>query len=472
MLNMRVMATTTTLFTWTHTDGRHGEGDELPDEEDSATIVELVFNRNKERFQTDGVRPHESHSRHEAAMYGGLPANLSILRADNCKLRTFPVLPKSIVEIYMSHNNLMVLPDLSMFQNLIVLELEDNSIPEVVNPLPPNLARLNVSVNAIRQVNMTLFEGRGDLNVDFQSNPYIPQQYRFAAGTPRAPAQAAMFIAGVHGDGPVRPNANTVYNSSQSVHATGVQTSIAKNIAWLVNYRTDVPVNIQAACKSMDCEYSKHHMPIMHRLLFATGIAHAITNIRGSSPGAIVASFSRSPYVMHGVTLEKLADRVWLRIMDTADKERRKELQKRFFEEVQDGHGHCQNGMMSRLANVFVGFDENVTMQLRGLEVIGARISASMTAVRKRLNLKDDEDTAEYNREMYKEVLEHLQGLRDIPAERWQEWLEMFSTEVMDAYLAGIDKGVINDGNAEDHAKSAGVHGFPWEMRYLITTNK
>lgn len=468
------------LFSWTYRDGSQGTGDDLPDDEElTANIMELVFHRSVDRCATEGIRPHMSHPKHEIVIQGGLPQNLLVLRADKCKLRNFPVLPKTILEIYMIGNNLLEIPDLSMFKNLIVLELEDNSISAVTNPLPPTLARLNLSVNAIRTFNQQLlksFENRPNIVTD--SNPHNP----FPSAGPRVPllgfgglAPPVGALLQQAGLGPRVPRAEivarqpeTVYENTQSVHVTGVQTSVRKNVDWIASYLPDVPVDANNTFLEIDVAFSaaKAKKVSWFKRLFSSAVK--------TPPGSVLRKYCENPYVMHGVTLEKLADRLWLRIMDVGNEERRAELQQRLFEEVEDGNGKCTNGMMSRLSNVFVGFDDMCQMNLSANEILGARIPATMGRLRKEMNIKEGHENGAFFLAMYKETVKDLMEV-GADQDQWRPWLEPMATPVLDdLWDAKAEwRGMTFRDRPSDDAvtatitEQAGLNGYGWEVAYI-----
>jgi hypothetical protein len=459
------------LFSWTYRDGSHGTGDDLPDDEDLAVnITELVFHRNSHRCAVDGVRDHMSHPKHEIVIQS-LPQNLLVLRADHCRLRNFPVLPKTIVEIYMKGNNLLHIPDLSMFQKLIVLELEDNSISAVVNPLPPTLARLNVSINAIRTFNRQLLEAlehRPDIVTD--SNPYNP--FPSTGTDPRhlrfgglAPPVGALLQAGL---GPRAETAKpvTVYENTQSVHASGVQSSVHRNVEWVASYRPDVPVDGSNTFLEIDVAYASTKKVSWFKRLFKSTV--------GTPPGSVLRKYCENSYAMHGVTLEKLVDRLWLRIKDVADEERRLELQRRLFEEVEDGNGKCTNGMMSRLSNVFVGFDDNCQIRLNVNEILGARIPATMKRIRDEMKLKEGHENTAFFLAVYKETVKDLMEV-GAAQDQWRPWLEPFSESVLDDLWDSKKdwQGMTFKERPEDDVvtatitEEAGLNGYGWEVAYI-----
>ena len=173
---------------------------------------------------------------------------------------------------------------------------------------------------------------------------------------------------------------------------------------------------------------------------------------------------------MKGVTMDTLIDRVWLRICDTEDAERRKELQKRLFEEVDDGNGRCQNGMMSRLSNVFVGFEEACAITLSPNEILGARIPATMK--RLRVEMGPEENTA-FHVAAYRETIKDLDEV-NLPAEEWRAWLEGFAEPVLDDlwesrqdWKNSSRKDRTEDDKIGEAIVATGLNGYNWEVAYI-----
>jgi hypothetical protein len=462
------------LFRWTYADGTHGHGDEMPDEADAARIRELTFVRNEDRFKIEGIRKHLSHPAHEALLAGGLPCNLSILRVPDCRVRTFPVLPTTIHEIYMNGNNLLGLPDLSSFRNLIVLELADNNIPAIVAPLPPNLARLDVSCNAIRSINRDLI--RPELSISTYSNPYDP--YTIPVQTAmRLPAVGiAHAIHAVRGEGnqmfaafggdehtAVKPR--TIYEDRQNVHTRGVQSSVEKNIRWIMSYdgKLGEPSAFHIVCNRINEAYSAG-VPWFKRMF----------KMPGKKPGEILRRYHDSEYIMHGTTIPRLAEKLWQRIEETLDEERQAELEKRLFEEITDGDGVCSNGFMSRLANVFVGFDDACAMQIAPNDALGARIPATIARVRREHKLAEaDELTVAANLAIYRATVADLTEL-EVDRGDWKAWLDMFSDPVLDNLWEaktewhGLPrKDWPESAQLEEAVRGAGLDGYFWEVADL-----
>lgn len=392
-----------------------------------------------------------------------LPRNLQILRAEGCRLRTWPVLPPTILECYLSGNHFLSLPDLSSYANLIVLELADNSIPEIVNPLPPRLARLNLDCNALRHFNASLVPPTCS-SISTYSNPvdfYTPRPVR--------PTRNPVFE-----DEPPRPA--TVYQDQHNVHDSGLQKSTKANIQYLVNYKPDVPEN-RDLWNTIDRAYADGSWRLMHKL-------KRLVSASAELPGAILKSYAQNPYIMHGVMFQTFVDRIWLRISDESDAEKKKELVRRFKEEVDEGNGHCTNGMMSRLANVFIGFDENVTLKLNFNQLISARISASQNRFRKTMNAIEGSEPTAFWVAVYKETVKDLVEF-EAEDEQYVAWLPPIAEIVLDDLFQSRN-GVLpslrhpppkTEETDETEppetvygiVRDAGLNGYEWELAYICS---
>lgn len=434
------------LFEYTYTNGTTVSRDIL---EDPENIAELIFVRNKDRFAADKIRPHESHPVHEAVAKS-IPPNVRILRAIGCKLRTFPVLPTNIHECYLSSNHFLELPDLSAHPELIVLELDDNSIASVDHPLPPALVRLNLECNALRRFNK-LQVPPSCVNIMTGSNPYDPYKVEVRRV--------------VNGSAPTAK----AYLNGQNVHDTGIQNSTKANILYIVNYKPEIQ-----PCADLWNDINKTCSP--YRI------------------GSVLESYAKNPYIMHGVTFEKLVDRIWLRIKDTVNTETRSELITRFIEEVKEGNGHCKNGMMVRLVNVFVGFDEHIVIKLNANQVLAERIPATMKRLRKSMNLEPEVETDEFCLACYKETIKDLEdlevgkviidGVEILDTTQYAQWLLPLIEQILDKIF--IENGwhllskskrpplrpAVDDKpgptSVSEILMKAGLNAYVWEIDYIL----
>lgn len=379
-------------------------------------VLELIFHRNATRIKADGVRPHLGHPVHEAALAAPLPSTLQVLRLDGCRVRTWPkYLPLGIHEIYANQCDFFTLPDLTAYTNLIVLDMPDNRMNTLTQPLPPSLARLDFNSNAMHSVLCT--KPTTLANAQFRDNPGLDDAIQkhatwrlaVAAAAQAIPAQAPpppltippvpdwvaatcrapRVFTRVRGDldGP-RQEARKVnpYENAHNVHDSGIQDSTKANLTYIANYKSDVPPipNILNAIQSTLEKEERN------KGTWACNFMSALRGIVGKEHPVVSELRIRiaQPYVMHGVMPAEIVDRLWLRIMDFP-KETRDDVLKRFCDEVLDAAAHCTNGFMVRMANVLIGYDENCVMRMRPTQILQARVPATMERLRKKLALKE-----------------------------------------------------------------------------------
>lgn len=441
------------LFRWTCATGETGYGDVLPVGDVFVTITEL------ELFRQLDPCSAKSHTEHEAVITA-LPPGLLILRANGCRIRRFPVLPVSILEVYFEQNDIMRLPPLQHLTNCIVLEFSDNRIEEInCGTMPPMLARLGVEVNALQRV-------RGILPTSCQNwsfkdnpsgcvfeNPDYQTRHRFIGQVFRREERAA--------HAPPNP-----YTNQQSVHNSSIQRSVRGNLPYIVDYRPDLPADPHII-RTINRAYSR---------------IWSMLRITGHLPGTKLQTYLATPYSQGGVTMERLIDRLWLRISH-APAETRAELMRRFQEEVNDGTGMCSNGMFTRLVNnVLLGFDDNIQVRMSNSEILSTRIPQTMGRVRREMDLSGGEPgtgSLAYWATVYKQTVRDLAEVEE-PRDKWQPWLEPISEEFCSAILltdrAALEAVLRTDGVGEvekwESLRSLlqerfGCLGLPWEMDML-----
>jgi hypothetical protein len=447
------------LFQYTVRDGTTSRADALPTGEQFAAIQELIFCRNPERFRNDGIRGNQSHPVHEEAA-ATLPPALRVLRANGCKLRTWPALPTTILECYLNQNWFLALPDLSAFHTLIVLELNDNNIPEVIHPLPRNLTTLLLDCNAIRR--FTTEVPASCVNISTNSNPFnrfptgvelrLQQEAcRMRAEADRAdPAAAAAAVPS--------PVPNTIYENEQNIHDTGVQASTLHNIQYLQLYCPYVPVKPEEELwTELDERFAQQAI------------------------GSILREFATTPYSMHGISLHQLADRVWLRIQEIEDAEVRKEAEQRFCEEVLDGEFRCLNGMVVRLINSLIGFDEHVQISLTPNQILSARIPATLQRLRGVHGVAEGAETAAYWVACYKETVADLRDV-ELPRKEWIQWMQPIAESTLLSLLPELatllaktargageeESDPTPDYLVEKALLKKGLMADPWEIQFCI----
>jgi hypothetical protein len=425
-----------------------------PDED----VIELILHRDAALCKAAGVRGHEAHPAHEAAMRARLPASLQILRLDGCRIRTWPVhLPVNIQELYAGACDFFTLPDLSAYTNLIVIEMPDNRIETLNAPLPPSLARLNMDNCALRELRTTppatlrniSFSNNPDLlrTIEEEGRAHIRAVHAALAAQqtppPRPPSKVPTW-AGIHipqariNPGPGGPNTPAKgvnpYTNDHNVHDSGIQDSTRANLKYIATYKPDVPPLADVAA-AIYKELNKD-TPWIMRIWPLSGKSLA-TNIMKE-----IRLRCEQPYVMHGYMPAEIVDRLWVRILDF-EGETRKEVLQRFVDEILEAEGHCTNGFMVRLANVLIGYDENVVMKMRPTQILQARIPATMERVRKTMGVAAGAEPPEFWTKVIRQTWEDMEEIDMVASERGS-WI----TGLMDGILDTLTEGITKDDRA------------------------
>lgn len=458
------------LFTYTLNDGSTHSVMKLP-LEDYPNMVELIFKAGC------GPRPHLPNDEHERVAAGNLPPNLRILRADGAKLHTFPSpIGPNMEELYFGNCKFLRIPNLAHATGVITMELQDNMIEVIDQPLPPNLVNLNYSGN---NKNCRLLSPNAGRITNISTSP------RWGAAPAVGMGGTLQFRAAVIGamggavvnDPPVEKN---VYKNAHNVHDTGVQKSTKSSIEYLVNYKPELPNN-----PNIYKEIDNHYLLVKQANCFLPPV------MNGDPIGSHLAVYAKNPYSMHGVTFETLVNKVWLRIMDTTDAEKRKELLRRLKEEVLEGNQHCTNGMMVRLTNVFIGFDDNVQMKLNPNQVLQARIPATIAKFRKEMEQEEGKENVSFWLAVYKETCKDLKELEvgmkiekgpngeDVDVwdyEQWQPWLESLAEPALEEIweknnFASYTKMTRSESTFEAKLNAAiesgGLNNYPFEREWF-----
>lgn len=403
------------LFSWVTFSGETGEGDTLPhSSSDFESIAELILHRDH------SLKPAASHPVQEAAMKK-LPPNLRVLRAEYCRLRTFPVLPESILEVYFRQNDTMIVPDLTHLKNCIVMEFGDNRVEELnCARLPPPLTRVGFPVNALSSVKNTLPESC--LNWDFTGNP---SRCRFdigqycSKGTGTGTTRTALYKLSDSALKKVNAFAN-----EQSSHNPSVQKSAELNCAHIVSYRPEVPfMSTETLLKSIKQTYMDSEL---------------------KSPIPLLKPFLDGFYSQNGTTLERLVERLWLRISD-AEGTTKYELLKRFAEELEDADLKCSNGVMVRLANnVLIGFDDAIKMRATNNEILSMRVPNTIRRVLIGHKMDTPQERLDYWQRVYLQTIADLEDVEE-PRKDWREWLQPISEEILHIAASQLSQTSIDD---------------------------
>jgi hypothetical protein len=537
----------------------------------SSGVYELTLQRNAIRFQKDGIRSHESHPLHEKAM-NELPTDLTVLRMDGTKVRTFPTIPKTLEELYAECNYFLRVPDLSYATNLQVMNLCDGRIEIFEGALPPNLHTLDVRNNALRKPIVGL--RNSEINARVSGNPMATYgiKNQHAALVHRidrpvakvsSPIQTGMVgnvlveIAGPNGtirpaqvaplmntilvgsvlvekpdpsapptdDFPMytgiptipaapfgdtedqgdefhpgelaryaeieyergglrnrhRPRVEdkkTVYENTQNVHDSGVQDSTSRNISYLMERAKNRQRGGNAYLERMDAAIKDFKARDPRRNLVQKFFS-ALFGVFYSkcSTVLILETFIHMPYAMHGVSFRDLLEAVWIRIESEKNPETKDELIRRLREEVSDGQYRCTGGMMVRLCNIFIGFDENIKIELRPNDILQSRVPATMARVRKEMKLSEDADLpTEYWIKCFKETENDLKEVK-LDEIQWRDWLEPIFDPIAPELLTKLKNDLGDKWPTQEMSKirnvftEFGVSYNQWMMDYVRRLN-
>lgn len=183
--------------------------------------------------------------------------------------------------------------------------------------------------------------------------------------------------------------------------------------------------------------------------------------------------------------MQKLVDRIWLRIKNTEDVDLRNTLYDRFDTEVRDGEQFCKNGMMVRLTNIFASFDPNIRMDVSKSDAMSARLTASMKHHRIRLELEEGEENAIFWKAVYADAIESLTALDfgkqpngSVDVSAWHDWLSSISEAILDEIVnidvlsecvnpSVTDKVVESSGAFSRFLKDNGLNAYVWELQNM-----
>ena len=399
------------LFLWS-LEGQAAQqwGDRPPDP--SLPVIELIFQRSQGRMEIEHVRPHMSHPIHEAAAEGPFSPTMKILRMDKCRVRTFPRLPLHIVEFYARACDFMTFPDLGDYNELISIDVTDGRIEQLTRALPPNLVHLDLTNNAVREISCdkpTLLD-----SVVLHGNPRI----EFLWTNPNKPASAPEVMGPVRGkpENTVRTIVapTNIYKNAQNAHNSGVQDSTKHNLTYICDYAGSIQGDLSLRIRE-DIKQLLETGSWLEFISFDPTGARAV--------GREIALRLRSPYTMHGYQLHTVLEKLWLRIMQWPDHDTRRELAKRFSEEVMDSAELCTNGFVCRLANVLLGFDENIVLKLEPHQIIQSRIPATLNRIRKEKGYTDGAEPIFYWLYVLNQTWEDMDEV-EMPIGERSSWLE------------------------------------------------
>lgn len=369
-----------------------------------------------------------------------LPENLKTLFFEGLRLTEFPNLPTSIEEIFARGNKIHNLPDLSHLPNLIVIDLQDNYVEILENPFPPNITRINLSYNMIETISDDLSQVASLVHLNLSFNK-ISEIGKFLMETETRISidhndlevkttiaysneeelkekeralqekikQRRQFLNknNIHQvefrqtDIGGQPMVNTfnqrqrriqndrnIYKDSQNVHDTSIQDSIRKSLDYIMDFNR-VPKDKFYFYKLEKCFTKKSFFGIVRQE------DRVLSNLREYKA-------SKQTFGHRQVTYTQLLERIWAIASVSPHK---KGILKRLKQEAIESKNVCFTGQMSRLVNVLVGFDENVTVGISDGEQLNNQMSQIRKVAEKRFAV-DSEEYTKYCLEECKKILD------------------------------------------------------------------
>lgn len=415
------MTTTVYAFKWTTFAGTTIESNECP--ADNGDIMELILTKSKSVRACDSIPEHER-------IMSQLPPRLEVLRMDKCRIRTWPHLPLSIREVYAEGNDFFHVPsDLSIYTQLIVLELSNGRLEDLITRLPPNIARADVSLNALQTIRI---EGNWPQTLTFlyaYNNPSrmkIESYVNNICITRANPFQGFRVINYADPELPFQTrrtqlSQHNVYKNTQNVHDSGVQSATRKNLEYIASFS-----------QKRTRDQLLFSLSGTNTYLGFFGCIAKIFNKKETKKGVLQSNAVRElevrlshPYSMHGHHINDIVDGLWAKICSMTGEAQQTAIQ-RFEEEIADGKNHCTNGFVVRLSNVLLGLDDNVQMQLNASQILQARIPQTMASKRKAGSWKEGEEPWEWSRDCFIETAKDLDECDVYTILERQKWLLPF----------------------------------------------
>ena len=330
----------------------------------------------------------------------GQLVNLQTLVLYNNKLTFLPVEIGKLVNLetlILSNNKLTFLPvEIGQLVNLQTLELHSNQLtflPQLVS-----LQNLNLSTNKL-----TFLPAEIGQLVNLQILVLFNNQL---ASLPSSLGQCHQLQYLVCGDNPIEyvpPNvlrliarqkrAQGVYTDRQSVHNSGIQTSVKDSIMRLLSIKPS------------------HNFEAVTALVLSD---QTLTQFTKES--LVEYCKDESVHTILNLTFSDLLTAVWNRIVAN---ENAVEIKTILNTEMMDAECKCFTGRISRLVNCLNGFDSSITITIDDNEQIGNII----LLIKEKLTASVEGYSAAKHRELVRVELEE-RGYSTVVIEEWLEYIE------------------------------------------------
>lgn len=327
-----------------------------------------------------------------------LPPFVQIVVASNLNLSVFPDLPHTVTNVYLERNRIESVPSLQEHHLLEFLNLHDNSIVLLHNPLPPNLRTLVLSYNKLKRISSHIPDTLTEMDLSYNQMwhmPETPQTCRVDMWTHhmwvaehdphRAPTVQTIPQGEQQGhreqqglwrrqglrrrQGHRVADNNVIYHNAQNVHATSVQKSVSESVEAVLQKTKGLVLSPQYI-KEVERLW-KYRLPVV-----GLHIIQPVKIISKKVPPIRAWCQSRNVHSVHGVTFGFMLQHVWALIQTNPHK---KELQRILKQELEASRGVCFTGRFSRLINTLTGFVDGIGVSIGESDQMQANIA---TAVR------------------------------------------------------------------------------------------
>ena len=248
-------------------------------------------------------------------------------------------------ELYLSDNQINnVCPEIERLQNLQILDLSHNQINNVCSEIGHliNLRKLYLNDNQITIIPANIIQCNNLIRIDYHNNNiehYIPCVQRFLN---RIRNTITM---------------GTIYNNTENVHTSSIQTSVKNSIFNLLNANYEInEINEMNEMDEINNYINDSVLTIKTKQLITEYIA------------------LKETHSQLDCTFEEIFKGVWSKIL-TFEINTQNEVKKRLNEEMADAECKCYTGRISRLVNCLSGYTDKVSIKITDSEQIGNIIS-------------------------------------------------------------------------------------------------
>lgn len=328
--------------------------------------------------------------------------NLTNLKLDGNNLTHFPVaitqLP-NLTSLSISNNNISTIPDeIGNLNTISLLDISHNQITELPDEMRnmTSLEELYVNNNRIQEIPDILMECPNLGFCDYAGNDNVIISQELIAYLNRTiqnnlngnPIQNVYNLV----NGPKV----TIYNDSQSVHSSSIQSDIRQSITKIMKDNSILDVHQVLILVKRDDVLDDKTKKLLIR--FSKDLTNHHTTL--------------------GITFGDLLAGVWEKIISLKP-EYQIEVKKIMCEEMELSDGKCFTGKISRLVSCLHGFIKGVEIGISKSE----QISNIITMTRQRLINKSELTTKKWKEEFIKEMKDRKYSEKDI--EEWSEHIEV-----------------------------------------------